>query len=392
MNVLYITPDPSLFGANKSLITLMKELKNRYEVNPILLVSNKSKNKEYMKFKEICNIEGITVLYLKFYDWQCDCNIAKIKDSIKKILNMILFRRMCFKLKGYQFNIVHTNTSVTHLGQLLADKYHIPHIWHIREFGKEDYNLRYIYHKSYVGRMYQKADIVIAISNSIRQKIKNLAPEANSCLIYNGIYDTRLLIKKDVDLKCIKFCCVGRISSGKNQFEIVRAVQILKGWGITNFKVYFAGAGDEAYLNRTKHFIQDNDLEQNISFLGYRNDIFKLLESMDIGIVSSVMEAFGRVTIEYMMAQMPVIGSDTGGTKELLQNTSFGFLYECGRPEKLAGQMSKFVKNPCIIRSLGKEAQKTAEELYGVNKNTDKIYECYLGACKQQNITVQSRR
>lgn len=378
MNILFITPEPSLFGANRSLITLIEDLKNRYKINPVLLVSNKGNNKEYKNFKELCSRKGISVVYIKFYTWQCDCSIAKMKDVMKRQLNSILLKRVCFKLKKYQFDIVHTNTSVTHLGQLIADKYHVPHIWHVREFGKEDYNLRYIYNQSYVSKMYRRAKIVIAISDSIKQKIKEISPESNICLIYNGVSEGSRLLKKEIDRFCIEFCCVGRISEGKNQFEILEAVKILKKQRITDFKIYFIGSGDASYLNKMEQFIQYNDLQKNIEFLGYRNDVFKLLENMDVGIIASSMEAFGRVTVEYMLAQMPVIGADTGGTRELLKDTEFGFLYEHGRPESLAAHMAVLMKNPYMIRSLGTKAQKTAQELYSVKANTDKVYECYL--------------
>lgn len=379
MNVIYITHCTALMGANKSLITLMEDLKKRYGVNTILLViRHRNKESDYQKLKEVCNAKGIPVCSTGFYCWQCDFKSAKIKCIVKKFLNVIYFKIICLKLNKYRIDIIHTNTSVTHLGQLLADRYCIPHIWHIREFGNEDYNLKYIYNELYVSNMYKKATLIIAISDCIKEKIRSISCNANVIRIYNGVDINKKIVKKDIMKECISFCCVGLISKGKNQFEIVEAVKILLEQGIKNFKVYFVGSGDDLYLYKIEKYVQNNKLSSNIEFLDFKDDVFAILENMDVGIVSSSMEAFGRVTIEYMLAQMPVIGADTGGTGELLENTEFGFLYEHGKPERLAEQMVKFIKNPCIIHFLGEKAQKTAEKKYSVKKNTDKIYECYL--------------
>ncbi len=76
-------------------------------------------------------------------------------------------------------------------------------------------------------------------------------------------------------------------------------------------------------------------LKEEVTFLPYVNNLTELRENSDFALVCSRMEALGRVAIEAMLAGLPVIGADTGGTKELIgENEERGYLYRQGRLEE----------------------------------------------------------
>lgn len=62
----------------------------------------------------------------------------------------------------------------------------------------------------------------------------------------------------------------------------------------------------------------------------------EIRKNVDIEIVSSKQEAFGKITVEAMMGQIPVIGSNSGGTKELIKHNQNGLLFESGNADDLA--------------------------------------------------------
>jgi glycosyltransferase involved in cell wall biosynthesis len=74
-------------------------------------------------------------------------------------------------------------------------------------------------------------------------------------------------------------------------------------------------------------------------------------------------EAFGRVTIEAMKIGIPVIGSNTCGTVELIEHERSGLLYEQGNPSGLANEVIKLIKYPELKERIIKEAKNHAEDL-----------------------------
>lgn len=73
--------------------------------------------------------------------------------------------------------------------------------------------------------------------------------------------------------------------------------------------------------------------------LEHHDDLRELRRQCDIGLTCSKKEAFGRVTVENMLAKMLVIGANTGGTLEIVEDGYNGLLYEEGNPESLAGRI-----------------------------------------------------
>ena len=147
--------------------------------------------------------------------------------------------------------------------------------------------------------------------------------------------------------------------------------------GIENFSVHIVGGGDEKYLQLMKEYIDNNNISKYISLYGYRNDISEILKKMDVGISSSRSEAFGRTTVEFMMAGMPVIGTNVGGTKEIIIDNETGYLYESGNEKELYNYMKKYISNSDLIEIQGKKSKERAMKYFDKSINTKKIYEIY---------------
>ena len=116
-------------------------------------------------------------------------------------------------------------------------------------------------------------------------------------------------------------------------------------------------------------------LETYISFLGYQDDIYSILQNMNIGLMCSRDEAFGRVTIEYMQNRLPVIASNAGANPELIQANKNGFLYEIYNPDDLTNKILFFLENPEKLEQIGQYAQQYALENFSSEKNTREIYQ-----------------
>lgn len=270
--------------------------------------------------------------------------MASLRLLIYRVINVwngVEARRIKKMLIDKEIDIIHSNSSVIDFGALLSKNTGIPHVWHLREYGEEDFNLkRVVSDKKYQEEMNKYAVRYIAISKSIKKKFTNIVDERKIYQIYNGVSE-RFSFQKDFineDIGRIKFLISGNYCEEKGQTSVLKAVIELQQQGINGFELYLAGNGDFA---EPKRLVLENGLEKVVTFCGPVDDMQQLRRMVDVEIVASKCEAFGRVTIEAMRMSNPVIGTNTGGTPELITDGVNGVLFEYGNYIQLA----KFMKS-----------------------------------------------
>ena len=121
---------------------------------------------------------------------------------------------------------------------------------------------------------------------------------------------------------------VGRLDEKKGQLEVIQALSLLKE-SKKDIHVVFVGDKTkneaDAYVQKLQHAIEFNHLQEKTTFLPHQSDMQLLYGAFDLVIVPSWEETFGTVTIEAMASGVPVIGSNTAGTAEILGNEKFLF-------------------------------------------------------------------
>ena len=86
----------------------------------------------------------------------------------------------------------------------------------------------------------------------------------------------------------------------------------------------------------------------------------QILQRSDVGLMLSTNEAFGRVTVEYMMQNLAVIASDTGANPEIITNGETGLLYELGDVESLADKMKSLIEDHTLLGALAEKGKQHA--------------------------------
>src|SRR5690606_6596919 len=98
---------------------------------------------------------------------------------------------------------------------------------------------------------------------------------------------------------------------------------------------------------------------------------------MDVGIICSRFEAFGRVTVEYMYNRLVVVGSSSGATSELIGSNDKGYLYQLGDIEDFASKLLHIEKNRFILPEVGNRASEYATTKFSSELNTKTIFDLY---------------
>ena len=100
----------------------------------------------------------------------------------------------------------------------------------------------------------------------------------------------------------------------------------------------------------------------------------------DIFVIPSIIEAFGLVTVEAMACGRPVIGSNVGGIPDIIKDGLNGFLVKPRDPEDLAKKIVFLLKNPDLMKNMGIEGRKIAEEKFDIKKRIEKVLAVYARA------------
>lgn len=264
------------------------------------------------------------------------------------------------ELKEEGIDIVYANTSACVVGYYLRRYAEIPLVWHVREFGDLDQNVSYVGGKRQLFKMLGKSDLLVFISKAIAQYYESAAKKTRSIVVYDDLsvnYD--IYQEKDFTRRPLRLLSCGALIPGKGHLDVIKAVGIARDRGC-DVELNIAGRGD-IYLHLCTNLIKELRLDNYVHLLGQVKDMARVRKNCEVGVVASRMEAFGRVTVEGMLAGMVMIGSNTGGTAELIENGRTGLSYRAGCVEELAGCIESVYNAP-------QRSARMAEEGYSFSK------------------------
>lgn len=372
INVLIVAHEGMANGASYSLLNLMDALHEKCRF--IVIVPYRVGS-----FIEELSRRNVKVYYVPFERWVKvkDSSFSKekknwyLKDNRK---NQKLAKMMSKILENERIDIIHSNTSVVDFGYRMSKIMKVPHIWHIREFGEADFEMFPLCSKHHFFKVMKNQNFLICISNSVAEKYKKIIPKKYLRVIYNGvdskniIHNKKFSVNKNKKLICLQ---TGMIHKAKGQDVTIKAVNQLYDSGYKNIELWLAGRGDISSLGIDVHN------KKWLKVLGQVDDMTAVRKKVDIEIVSSRKEAFGRVTVEAMMGKIPVIGTYSGGTKELIKENENGLFYQIGNVEELKEKILYFYNNRDEIKRMGENAYNDTKDFYQISRCANEVFALY---------------
>ncbi|NMM83565.1 hypothetical protein B2J88_04195 [Rhodococcus sp. SRB_17] len=132
--------------------------------------------------------------------------------------------------------------------------------------------------------------------------------------------------------------------------------------------------GDEPYAEVLKQRSEEPDLRGRVRFLGYV-DSLSTVRNWDLAISASTSpEASPLVVLEAMSLGVPVIGTDHGGTSELLADGA-GSLIAVDDPAQLAAEIARLLNDECARSTFARAGRKRVVERYDIRKNLPALLE-----------------
>jgi len=378
INILFITHYTGLYGANKSLLNLLEGIKD-YDIEPLIIIPANGDLCDVLEKKNIPYV-------IQEFNWWCGVipklptnRLKSIKVKVKnwklnrhrKKKNLNNLKLLKQKIVNFKPDFIHSNSSVFNFGLLYGKKYNIPHIWHLRE-SQEQYYLKWFYNINYVNKSFKNSEIIIAVSNFLKENYYKKNKIRNIKVIYNGVLSYKALLKLDQLRKtkpdnkseALVYGIVGLLHPKKGHEEAIRAFsKVNKSYPKT--KLLIVGEGDQG---RLRNLVNDLGITKNVEFWGHISDPFQAFLKMDVCLMCSRMEGLGRVTIEAMASNIPVIGYKEGGTIEIIQENITGLFYEIDY-NYLAEKMVYLIENKELRIKMGNKGRELFELKY-----TSEIY------------------
>ena len=233
--------------------------------------------------------------------------------------------------------------------------------------------------------MYKNIDLMLPVTYQVKEQLKKFIPSdirPRVEVLYMGSDKPQMLNDDEVnelkselkfDNKSFNIGMVGRINEAKGQHLLIKAIDILVKQGL-NVSAYFVGhAMEKSYLEILKQDVKARGLDENIYFLGFMKNPHHFYQVCDAIVLASKKETFGLVLIEAMQVGTAVIGANSGGVVEIIDDEVTGLLFESQNYESLAIAVEKLINNPELTLNIAKCGQEKCDKKFSNELQFEKL-------------------
>lgn len=183
---------------------------------------------------------------------------------------------------------------------------------------------------------------IVSIPNGIR--VQNFRPA-------NAAAHSRMTAGLGLPVTTRLLGTVGRLNPVKDQAALVRAFALVK-QAMPDTALVIVGDGDlrgelEALAGR-------EGIADSVFFLGVRDDVAELLETLDVFVLPSLSEGYSMALLEACAAGLPIVATDVGGNAEIVQPGINGLVVPPAAPEALASAILDLLGDPGRAAAFGR--------------------------------------
>ncbi|WP_421866541.1 glycosyltransferase family 4 protein [Parvibaculum sp.] len=137
----------------------------------------------------------------------------------------------------------------------------------------------------------------------------------------------------------------------------------------------FAGAGPEEDILRK--IAEDEGVGAQVHFLGFREDIDRLLAACDICVFASEREGLPRSLVQYGLAGKPIIAMHLPGIEHVLRDGWNGYLVEAEAFDEFGKKLELLVRDPSIRETMASNSKRIDFSEWDATRMTDRISMVY---------------
>ena len=176
---------------------------------------------------------------------------------------------------------------------------------------------------------------------------------------------------------------IGRFSKSKNQKDSILALKALQDeYGLSNTFLILIGEGPEKA--RCIDLVSSLGLTEHVKFLGFRREIEEFLEIADVNIITSLREGLPRVVVEAALAQVPTVGYEVEGIREITANGESGYVTPQGLVSELAARIAELILDSRKRNDFGRLAATFARGKWSHAVMNDSLRGLYRALIKER--------
>ena len=332
-NILHISRTMDIGGAERIVYQLSSDLKDEFDSVHVASTGGlweselSAKGIQHHKILDIDSKNPLTVL--------------KLLTSIRQII------------KKNEITIVHTHHRMAAFYIRLLKLVHpkLIHVYTAHNVFKDKLPLY---------RFALKNAKSVAVGEAVNKNLKEDVVITDSRVIYNGVVlkETDDQVDEIISYGGIKLGCIARLSEQKGLTYLLDAMSLLT---VKDIRLFIVGDGE--LRNELENKVKELDLQDSVTFLGYRKDIVECINSFDFCVLPSVFEGFGLVAIEAFMNSKTLVATDIPGLNEVVTNKN-GILVPAKDPAALASAIDKLAMDATLRQELASQAKKDYENKF----------------------------
>jgi glycosyltransferase involved in cell wall biosynthesis len=271
-----------------------------------------------------------------------DLGFPVIVEPLHRSFDPRWLYRVLKLLKGRKIDVIHSHEFAmnTHLAPLAK----IAGIRHVATVhGKKYYGESKARRVSY--RMVARLSGLVAVSEDIKSYLVDEVgiPADRVTVIANGIC-VEDYARDNIDVSAVRaqlgcdagnflVCAIGNLYPVKGHCHLIRAIARLVDQH-PGIRLVIAGRGHEQAA--LEQLIAELGVEQNVTLLGFRDDVKSILLASDLFTMPSLSEGLPLSLLEAMAAKRPVVVSDVGGMPQVIKHEVMGLVVPPADDEALA--------------------------------------------------------
>lgn len=358
MKILFITDYAGIGGGETSLLNTMKEGQNSGLFNPVLYCCQEGKLCSAAKSFNIPVLSGKLSFLLR--GWMKGI----------PLVNPFGVCRLVKLIRSENIDAVHINSAEVSLvhGMIAAKICRIPAYWTCHGQWEKPYGLRSKISAFFLKKVFFVSAFVASYSGfSAEQEV----------LTYLGFTRSRSessvsdCLRKQFMISSTSTVVgvIGRFQDVKRQDLLVSAAKSLLKKGDKELVFVFIGETqfskrNDVYKQNVIEKVRQSGFESHFIFLGHQENMSAVYSMVDLVVIPSKYESFSMVTLESLAYGKTVVATNGGAPRELLGEGKWGYLFNSGEVESLAGTIQQAVASPLNASDLVARAEEFSIERY----------------------------
>lgn len=355
VRVLFLIHDLGQGGAEKVLVNLVNNMdRQKFDITVMALFAG-GVNEQFLKE----HIRYITIFPTTF----------PFNSHIMKVVSPMMLHRLFIKEK-YDIEVSYLEGPSARIISGCQDKETKLVSWiHVEQHSMKKLSMSFRNEQEAI-YCYNRFEQTVCVSEYVKKDFcQILGFDKKIDVLYNTVEsdEIRELSKEDAPDICVKndqyrLIAVGTLKESKGYERLLRIVNRLK--NLYNIHLYILGVGP--LQERLETYIKENNLNKNVTLLGYHTNPYKYVAKCDLFVCSSFAEGFSTAVTESLIVGTPVCTVEVSGMKELLgDKNEYGIIVD-NDEEALYQGIKSCIQDPNKLKYYKSQALKR-----GQNFNTE---------------------